>query len=282
MADETTNQIISHLQSLLAQETDPKNIAYLTDALRKIANITTPDDLIAFLNTLQADYFPTKADYQATKEDYQATKADYQATKADYQATKALSIFGGMPVLFRLIQNLAQNSYRYKYENFTRFSTSPLPYFNTLQNAKPYITPLGPQLILCPNGKFYYEMDFKDYNGTVDEYIIGISFVFLKNTTTANASVSLTARLSSNTTYTQTYGGIFVDNATIAEYVGSTVNSYSSTITVAPGTHILTCLSGAYPYGNSYGELYQLRHDIDLSLPNGVYYDYEAYRQILS
>ena len=248
---------------------DKRQAGFLAEAYRKIEeadSLKTIADSLLKVNSLSADVDELKK----------------QLDVNTLQATNTVA--GAMPVLHRLITNGSNNNWRYKAENFTDFKDIA-GIFNSsnFQDAKTKLNELGLELKLTSKGKFYLEKDFKTYDNSWNEYNIAISAIILKNTTSENKAINLKAWLSSDNNWKQTKAIVVANGKVLVEFTDKNIHTVDIEISIPANTDkfFIVVVNGAYRWTCWYGCMYALRHDIELTLPEGVNYDYEAYKEIL-
>jgi hypothetical protein len=267
--EEVKKNALTKLNEAILNNPDKTQAAFLAETYRKIEeadSLKVIADSLFKVNALSADVDELKK----------------QLDVNTLQLTNMLA--DTMPVLYKVIANNVNNNWKYKAENWTDFKDiAGLFNSSNFEDAKLKLSELGLELKLTSKGKFFLERDFHSYGNDWNEYHIALSAIILKNKNTTNKTINLKARVSSDNYWKQTKALIVANGKIVSEFTTNNINYVDTNIEVPSNTDrfFIIVVNGAYRWTTWNGAWYALRHNIELSLEDGIEFDYQAYKEIL-
>ena len=264
---ELRDKIIGRAAELIAQGSSGDQLAYLMKALNLLENVKTQNDIVDAL----------------------AQVASFRAELDLIKNQETLARLGTPAVrLFKEIANNVENRWRYKADpGWTngRLADSASEYTpENISALKTLAQNIGMELQVGVKDRFVFERDYHTYDNDWDEYHLAVSVIALANKTGAEQQVTVTVDASSDNAWNITHTCLVANGSVVFEWTDNNMRSNQSFDLTIPAEQklILVMSSGAYRWTTWYGAWYSLRHNIVITKPEGIEYDYETYREILS
>jgi len=266
--DELKGKILQRGTELIAQGVSTEQLAYLMKGLEVLESIREKDavaDAIAQIGDIQAKYIEAKNLLNQT----------LQAKAITQLGKPAVRLFGRV---------MSAWDGELPYCPPTGGNASKFTYANLDWLKENFIKKTATALEFAPRNNFHFQLQLSSWNDNPPRLW---SMYLLKNNTDEDKQVGITVQLSSRTNGIN--GAYVVANGNVlVSYTGNNVNTWNFTgnnaVTIPAGQGLLVFVQNAGYYVNANNNFYFFRvvHDIDFVLPEGVDWDYEAYKELLS
>ena len=267
--EELRSKILQRGSELIAQGVSTEQLAYLMKGLEVLESIREKDaiaDAIAQIGDIQAKYVEAKNLLNQVLE----TKALTQLGKPAIRLVgRTTWFYEGLPVTGN-----SSNASHLKYDELDWIK----------QNV---VKPWAPTIELAPRDVFRLSFDHTYYNSNTAPDM-AFSLFILKNTTEEEKQVSLSATLTANGSTGNRGAYIVVEGVAKVSYTSNGKTTFnlsgSSAITIPPKKSIVIYAhnSAYYQTNNNNVYYYHFYQKFNFTLPEGVEWDYEAYKELLS
>jgi hypothetical protein len=266
--DELKQEILKRGSELIAQGVSTDQLGYLMKGLEILENIRQKDAV--------ADAISQIGDVQAKLVEAKNLLNEALTTKAITELGKpAARLFGRVMSYWGkelpLCPPTGDNAAFFTYTNLDKVKEE-------------FVKKTATVLEFCPRNVFHFQQQIASY-GNNEPYLWAM--YLLKNNTDQEKKIEITGKLSSRTNGLS--GAYIVANGTVVlSYTSNAIAdinlSQDNAITIPPNSGMLIFVQHTAYYHNYNNSFYLFRfvHNLDFNLPDGVDWDYEAYKQLLS
>ncbi len=266
--DELKEKILQRGTELIAQGVSTEQLAYLMKGLEVLESIREKDavaDAIAQIGDIQSKYLEAKDLLNQVLQ----TKSIVQLGKP------AVRLFGttgawGTKLPFGNV-------------DFSNADITSKISYTQLSEIKQQIKNTALSLQFGPRNSFSFNSHYISNAGA--NYEICWSFYILKNGSDEDKTVELNVRLSSFNNSVPAYAWVISNGVVLLSRTNNTWNSHSLNLTIPAGEgSVVYIQNGAWDWGTIGSTNVHILiniHDVSFYLPEGVEWDYEAYKQLV-
>ena len=267
--DELKGKILQRGSELIAQGVSTEQLAYLMKGLEVLESIREKDaiaDAIAQIGDIQAKYVEAKNLLNQVLE----TKALIQLGKP------AIRLFG--------ITGAWNWKLPFGGANFNTADITASIRYASLESIRNNIKNAALSLQIGTKNRFFFNSQFISNGG--GNNVVTWSLYILKNDTDESKEVGLDVNLSSFNNWVPAYAWVISEGNVLLSRSNNNIASHTFSVTIPPnGRNLIYIQNGSWDWGtigNTNVHILVNHQEVAFTLPEGVDWDYEAYKELLS